>query len=60
MEIILKDTDMMLQIDASLIEQVLINLVVNSIEAVKEVSRPKIILSAFLCFQPQDHHQSNR
>lgn len=48
MEIILKDTGLMLEIDASLVEQVLINLVVNSIEAVKEKSNAKIILSAYL------------
>ncbi|MEJ7739007.1 MAG: HAMP domain-containing sensor histidine kinase [Chitinophagaceae bacterium] len=48
LEIILKDTELMLEIDASLVEQVLINLVVNSIEAVKERSRAKIVLSAFL------------
>ncbi|MEJ7767342.1 MAG: HAMP domain-containing sensor histidine kinase [Chitinophagaceae bacterium] len=45
MEIILKDTDLQLDIDASLVEQVLINLVVNSIEAVREKSQAKIVLS---------------
>ncbi len=48
MEIILKDTGLMLDIDASLVEQVLINLVVNAIEAVKEKEDAKIVLSAFV------------
>jgi two-component system nitrogen regulation sensor histidine kinase NtrY len=48
MEIILKDTDLELDIDASLIEQVLINLLVNGIEAVKERTNAKVVLSAFL------------
>jgi two-component system nitrogen regulation sensor histidine kinase NtrY len=47
-ETILKDTDLQLDIDASLIEQVLINLIVNAMEAVKERPDPKIHLSAFL------------
>ncbi|MGZ3839439.1 MAG: sensor histidine kinase [Flavisolibacter sp.] len=46
LEIILKDTDLMLEADASLMEQVLINLIVNAIEAVKEQEEPRIILSA--------------
>ncbi len=48
MEIILMDTDLALDIDASLIEQVLINLLVNGIEAVKEKTNAKVVLSAFL------------
>jgi len=47
LEIVLKDTDLMLHIDTTLIEQVLINLVVNAIEAVKDRQDPRIILSAF-------------
>lgn len=47
-EIILMDTELVLYIDASLIEQVLINLLVNGIEAVKEKTNAKVILSAFL------------
>jgi signal transduction histidine kinase len=47
MDIILHDTELQLEIDMSLIEQVLINLVVNAIEAVKEKADAKIILSAF-------------
>src|SRR5215211_7588097 len=46
LEIILKDTDLFLEADQSLIEQVLINLIVNSIEAVKDKEEPRIILSA--------------
>ena len=48
MEIILKDPDLMLEADTNLVEQVLINLVVNAIEAVKDKKSPRIILSAFL------------
>lgn len=46
LEIILKDPDVSLKADVNLLEQVLINLVVNAIEAVKETPDPKIILSA--------------
>ncbi|GAC1534830.1 MAG: sensor histidine kinase [Sediminibacterium sp.] len=48
LEIILKDTDLLLEADTNLLEQVLINLVVNAIEAVKEKPQPRIILSAFV------------
>jgi signal transduction histidine kinase len=46
MEIILKDPDLFLEADNNLIEQVLINLVVNAVEAVKDSPEPCIILSA--------------
>jgi len=46
MEIILKDPDLSLEADTSLIEQVLINLVVNAVEAVKDSPEPQISLSA--------------
>lgn len=46
MEIIMKDPGLALEADASLIEQVLINLVVNAIEAVKDSAEPRITLSA--------------
>ncbi|MBD0288248.1 MAG: HAMP domain-containing histidine kinase, partial [Flavisolibacter sp.] len=46
LEIILKEPDLSLEADPNLLEQVLINLVVNAIEAVKEKASPKIILSA--------------
>lgn len=48
LETILKDTDLQLEIDNNLIEQVLINLVVNAIEAIKDNPSPKIVLSAYI------------
>jgi len=47
LEIVIKDPDLFIQADASLLEQVLINLIVNAIEAVKTRENPKISLSAF-------------
>lgn len=44
--IILKDLSVSLEIDINLIEQVLINLILNSIEALKGIVQPRIILSA--------------
>jgi len=46
LEIILRNTDLQMQADTSLLEQVFINLMVNALEAVKETSHPKIVLSA--------------
>lgn len=46
-EVVLKDTDLILMADAALIEQVLINLVVNAIEALKDMKHAKIILSTY-------------
>jgi nitrogen fixation/metabolism regulation signal transduction histidine kinase len=46
LEIILKEPNLQIEADPNLVEQVLINLVVNAIEAVKEKEIPKIILSA--------------
>jgi signal transduction histidine kinase len=46
MEVILKDPDLMIEADINLLEQVLINLVVNAIEAVKEIEDPHIMLSS--------------
>ena len=46
MDIMLSDTDLALEVDTNLIEQVLINLVVNAIDAVKERPEPMITLSA--------------
>ncbi len=46
LEIVLKDTAVILEADTSLIEQVIINLMLNAIEAVKDKPNPKIILSA--------------
>ncbi|MEO7533643.1 MAG: HAMP domain-containing sensor histidine kinase, partial [Ferruginibacter sp.] len=48
LEIILKDPDLQLEADATLIEQVLINLVVNATDAVKEKENPRILLSAYI------------
>ncbi len=48
LDIILKDPDLTVEIDINLIEQVLINLLLNSTEAVKEVSNPRILLSAYI------------
>lgn len=50
MEIILKDPDLTLDADTSLIEQVLINLVVNAVEAVKDSAEPRITLSAMAAY----------
>lgn len=46
MDIVLKDTDLVLRADTNLVEQVLINLVVNAMEVVKDREEPRIILSA--------------
>lgn len=46
LEIILIDPELMLEADTNLVEQVLINLLVNGMEAVKDKTDPKIILSA--------------
>lgn len=46
LEIILREPGLSFEADPSLIEQVLINLIVNAIEAVKEKENPRIILSA--------------
>jgi signal transduction histidine kinase len=45
-EVILKDPDLSIQADPNLIEQVLINLLVNAMEAVKDRPDPRISLSA--------------
>src|SRR5690606_7234804 len=46
LDIILKDTQLQLDLDIDLIEQVLINLLMNAIEAVSETRFPYISLSA--------------
>ena len=48
LEIVLKAHELKIEVDPDLIEQVLINLLVNAIEAVKDCATPKIILSAQL------------
>ncbi len=45
-DVILKDTDLILEADTNLVEQVLINLMVNAIEAIKDTQDPHIVLSA--------------
>ncbi|HEY1022822.1 MAG TPA: HAMP domain-containing sensor histidine kinase, partial [Flavisolibacter sp.] len=46
LEIILKNPELQMQADFSLMEQVFINLIVNALEAVKEAEHPRVILSA--------------
>jgi len=46
--IVIRDLTLAVDIDINLVEQVLINLVVNAIEAVKDIAAPQIILSAEL------------
>ncbi len=46
LEIIIKEPDLQIEADINLIEQVLINLLLNAMEAVKEIESPKIILTA--------------
>ncbi len=53
LDIILKDQELQIEADINLIEQVLINLLLNAMEAVKEVKKPKIILTAS---QLQNNH----
>jgi signal transduction histidine kinase len=48
LETILKDTDLTLEADINLLEQVLINLVLNAIEAVKDTPNPKILLTSYI------------
>ena len=48
LEIILRDPTLVIEADLNLIEQVLINLMVNAIEAVKDRENPRITLSAEL------------
>ncbi len=47
LEIILKDPELTVEADPNLVEQVLINLLVNAMEAVKDKQDPRIVLSAF-------------
>ncbi len=48
LEIILRDPALSIEADINLVEQVLINLLVNAIEAVKDREQPRITLSAEL------------
>ncbi len=47
-EIILKDPDLSFNADVHLMEQMLINLVVNAIDAVKDANDPRIAVSAYM------------
>ncbi|MCU7694816.1 sensor histidine kinase [Haoranjiania flava] len=47
LDVILKEPDLKIKADTDLIEQVLINLLTNAIEAVKEVAEAHIVLSAY-------------
>jgi len=46
MEVVIKDTGLSLQADVNLLEQVMINLILNAMDAVKESAEPRIVLSA--------------
>ncbi len=48
MDVILKDTELMVEADTNLLEQVLINLLVNGIEAIRDKTEPKLLLSAYI------------
>jgi signal transduction histidine kinase len=48
LQIALKDPDLQLEVDVNLFEQVLINLVVNGIEALKNHESGQIIISGFI------------
>ena len=52
-DVIIKDFELMIEGDMILIEQVLINLVINAIDAVQYQSNPKITLSVFQNNQQQ-------
>lgn len=47
-ETVLKDTDLTLEVDINLVEQVMINLLVNAMEAVKDRTDARIVLSAYI------------
>jgi two-component system nitrogen regulation sensor histidine kinase NtrY len=47
LEVILKDPELTVQADSNLVEQVLINLLVNAMEAVKDKPDARIVLSAY-------------
>ena len=47
LQIILKDPELQIQADPNLLEQALINLLINAMEAVKEVNNARVVLSAY-------------
>lgn len=52
LDVILKDFDLQIEGDLALIEQVIINLMINAMDAVKESENPKIQIGAYL--NPQE------
>ena len=46
-DVILKDPELVIEADVNLMEQVMINLLVNAMEAVKDQEQPHIVLSAY-------------
>lgn len=50
-DVILKDFDLQIEGDLALIEQVLINLMINAMDAVKESDKPNVQISAYLNVQ---------
>ncbi|MBL7738605.1 MAG: HAMP domain-containing histidine kinase [Chitinophagaceae bacterium] len=48
LETILKDTDLIVEADVNLLEQVMINLTVNAIEAVKDKAGPRIVMTGYV------------
>ena len=48
LDVVLKDPGLTVEVDPTLIEQVLINLLVNAMEAVKEREKPAIVLSGYV------------
>jgi len=48
LDIILKDTALQLEADTSLVEQVLINLLINAIDAVRDKEEGRIVLSGYV------------
>jgi two-component system, NtrC family, nitrogen regulation sensor histidine kinase NtrY len=53
MDVVLMETNLIVEADINLVEQVMINLIVNAIDAVKENDKPRILLSA-------DHTKGNK
>ncbi|KIC93647.1 sensor histidine kinase [Flavihumibacter solisilvae] len=46
LEVIIREPELVLEADPNLLEQVLINLMVNAMDAVKDADQPRVILSA--------------
>jgi len=54
LEVILKDPELTVEADSNLVEQVLINLLVNAMEAVKDKTDARIVLSAYATLGNKD------